>query len=54
VAEVATLVGVVFSAASNAVGIWHETYLSRYAETIYVNTPKLGLARRSPVHFRGG
>jgi len=31
--------------ASDAVGIWHETYLSRYAETIYVNTPELGLAR---------
>lgn len=31
--------------ASDAVGIWHETYLSRYAETIYVNTPELGLAK---------
>ena len=31
--------------ASNAVGIWHETYLSRYAETVYVNTPALGLGK---------
>lgn len=31
--------------ASDAVGIWHETYLSRYSETVYVNTPELGLAR---------
>jgi len=30
---------------SDAVGIWHETYLSRYAETVYVNTSKLGLAK---------
>jgi Domain of unknown function (DUF4188) len=28
-----------------AVGIWHETFLSRYAETIYVDTPALGLAK---------
>lgn len=31
--------------ATNAVGIWHETYLSKYTETVYVNTPKLGLAK---------
>lgn len=31
--------------ASDAVGIWHETYLSSYAETVYVNTPELGLAK---------
>jgi hypothetical protein len=31
--------------ASTAVGIWHETYLSRYSETVYVNTPTLGLAK---------
>jgi hypothetical protein len=31
--------------ASDAVGIWHETYLSRYTETVYVNTPELGLAK---------
>lgn len=31
--------------AADAVGIWHETYLSRYAETVYVNTPRLGLGR---------
>lgn len=31
--------------ASDAVGIWHETYLAGSAETVYVNTPKLGLAK---------
>jgi hypothetical protein len=31
--------------ATEAVGIWHETYLTRYAETVYVNTPELGLAK---------
>jgi len=31
--------------ATDAVGIWHETYLSRYTETVYVNTPELGLAK---------
>ncbi len=31
--------------ASNAVGIWHETYVSSHCETVYVNTPELGLAR---------
>ena len=31
--------------AGDAVGIWHETYLSHYAETVYVNTPELGLAK---------
>jgi hypothetical protein len=39
--------------ASAAVGIWHETYLSRYAETVYVNTPELGLAKHTelvPLH----
>jgi hypothetical protein len=30
---------------SYPVGIWHETYLSRYAETVSVNTPELGLAK---------
>jgi hypothetical protein len=35
--------------ASDAVGIWHETYLTRYAETIYVNTPELGLAKSTEV-----
>ena len=33
------------AASGGAVGIWHETYLSRYAETIYVDTPELGLAK---------
>ena len=31
--------------AGDAVGIWHETYLSHNAETVYVNTPELGLAK---------
>jgi hypothetical protein len=31
--------------ASDAVGIWHETYLTRSTETVYVNTPQLGLAK---------
>jgi hypothetical protein len=31
--------------AGDAVGIWHETYLCPYAETVYVNTPELGLAK---------
>ena len=31
--------------ASDAVGIWHETYLSHYVETVYVNTPALGLGK---------
>jgi Domain of unknown function (DUF4188) len=35
--------------AADAVGIWHETYLSRYTETIYVNTPTMGLARFTEV-----
>lgn len=35
--------------ATDAVGIWHETYLTRYAETVYVNTPKLGLAKFTEV-----
>jgi hypothetical protein len=30
--------------ASGAVGAWHETFVVRQAETIYVNTPVLGLA----------
>jgi hypothetical protein len=33
--------------AAGAVGIWHETYLSRYTETVYVNTPELGLAKHT-------
>ncbi|MFC4852058.1 monooxygenase family protein [Actinophytocola glycyrrhizae] len=39
--------------ASNAVGIWHETYVSSHAETVYVNTPELGLGRftdLAPLH----
>lgn len=35
--------------AADAVGIWHETYLSRYTETVYVNTPELGLAKFTEV-----
>jgi hypothetical protein len=31
--------------AEDAVGIWHETYLSSFTDTIYVNTPALGLAK---------
>ncbi|WP_459720320.1 DUF4188 domain-containing protein [Actinophytocola sp. KF-1] len=31
--------------ASDAVGIWHETYVAGQTETVYVNTPKLGLAK---------
>lgn len=31
--------------AAHAVGIWHETYVTSSAETVYVNTPKLGLAK---------
>lgn len=31
--------------AAGAVGVWHETYVTRSAETVYVDTPALGLAR---------
>lgn len=31
--------------AADAVGIWHETYVAGYTETVYVNTPELGLAK---------
>jgi hypothetical protein len=35
--------------ATDAVGIWHETYLTRHAETVYVNTPALGLGKFTDV-----
>jgi len=31
--------------AAGAVGIWHETFQVRHAESIYVDTPLLGLAK---------
>lgn len=31
--------------AGHAAGIWHETYVARQVETIYSNTPEMGLAK---------
>lgn len=31
--------------ATGAVGIWHETYLTKRAESMYVSTPPLGLGK---------
>jgi hypothetical protein len=42
--------------ADGAVGIWHETYVVDRAESIYVGTPAMGLAKATeavPIGRRG-
>lgn len=42
--------------APGVVGVWHETYQVAAAESVYVSTPELGLAKsteRTPVTARG-